>query len=198
MKVIMVDNYDSFTFNLVYDLEALGCDTTVFRNDVPLGKLLGAAGTGTVFVLSPGPGGPAGAGVCVDLVRAAAGRYGVLGICLGHQAIVHAFGGEVARADAPLHGRASEIHCSPHPLFDNLEQPVVAGRYHSLAASRVPDELETIATTADGTVMAVAHWHHRIAGFQFHPESILTACGRTLLRDAIDWLGTGGDHARAA
>lgn len=194
----MIDNFDSFTFNLVYDLEALGCDVTVFRNDAPLTRVLEASRPGAVFVLSPGPGGPADAGICVDLVRAATGRYGLLGICLGHQVIVHAFGGEVDCADAPMHGRASEILCSPHPLFDGLEAPLVAGRYHSLTAVHVPKELETIATTAQGTVMAVAHWHHRIAGFQFHPESILTASGRSLLRAAIDWLGAGGGHERAA
>lgn len=187
--VLMIDNYDSFTFNLVYDLEQLGCTVEVYRNDAPLGFLLARIeATGASLVLSPGPGGPRSAGNCIKLVRAATGRCGVLGVCLGHQAIVEAFGGAVGAAETIVHGRASMIDCRPHPLFAGLPPRLKVARYHSLTALAVPETLEVIAGTAEGTVMAVAHRSARIAGMQFHPESILTANGRRLLANALTWL----------
>lgn len=193
MNIILIDNRDSFTFNLAYDLESLGASVQVFRNDVAVEFLLErAAQANAVFVLSPGPGAPCDAGACVDLVRRAAGRFGVLGICLGHQVIVEAFGGRVAGADEILHGRASEIRLDPHPLFTGLPRPFHAARYHSLAARELPPELVSIASLANGTAktmtMAVAHRAHRIAGLQFHPESILTSHGPRLLANAMSWL----------
>lgn len=187
--ILLVDNFDSFTFNLAYDLEALGCDVEVFRNDVPLAFLIKRAGSqGAAFVLSPGPGVPAAAGVCPELVRSAAGQFGVLGICLGHQVIVEAFGGMVAGAVEVVHGRASAVHCRPHPAFAGVGQRLMVARYHSLAAQRVPNALEVLASTDDGTVMAVAHRNARVLGLQFHPESILTTHGRSLLANALDWV----------
>lgn len=187
--VIVIDNRDSFTFNLVYDLEALGAKTTVYRNDTPLPLLVKhATQFSASFVLSPGPGSPRDAGVCIELVRMAAGRFGVLGICLGHQAIVEAFGGCVAQAPDIVHGHASSIVCRTHALFAGLPERLHAARYHSLAAAALPDDLDALATTDDGIVMAVAHRHARIAGFQFHPESILTTSGRVLLANALAWI----------
>lgn len=187
-NVLLIDNHDSFTFNLAYDLEVLGCTVAVYRNDTPSDFLLArAADTDAAFVLSPGPGGPGEAGVCGELVRAARGRFGVLGICLGHQVIVDALGGSVGASPAIVHGRATIIDCADHALFGGLPRQLSVGRYHSLAAQRLPDELEAVAATADGTVMAVAHRTARIAGFQFHPESILTTDGRPLLAAALAW-----------
>lgn len=197
--ILLIDNFDSFTFNLAYDLEALGCEVEVFRNDVPLGFLLKRADArGATFVLSPGPGVPAEAGVCRELVRAA-GRFGVLGICLGHQVIVEAFGGTVAGAAEVVHGRASTVHCRPHPVFAGFGERLTVARYHSLAAQRVPDALEVLALTDDDTVMAVAHHSERVLGLQFHPESILTTHGRSLLANALGWVASieEGADARA-
>lgn len=187
--VIVIDNYDSFTFNLVYDLEALGYAVEVYRNDTPLAFLLGRAReTNASFVLSPGPGTPDAAGVCIELVRAAVGRFGVLGVCLGHQAVVRAFGGTVGAAREILHGRTSSVHCLPHPLFEGLPAELEVARYHSLATHALPEELEPVASLADDTVMAVAHRDARIVGMQFHPESILTPDGHTLLVNALAWM----------
>lgn len=200
--VIVVDNRDSFTFNLVYDLEQAGCSVTVYRNDTPLTVLLERAlAARAVFVLSPGPGAPRGAGVCMELVCAAAGRLGVLGICLGHQVIIEAFGGTVGPAHEIVHGRATVIECARHPLFAGLPPRIAVGRYHSLAAHVVPRVLSTVAVAADATPMAVVHRSARIAGLQFHPESILTPHGRVLLANALAWAGAdateGGDAAIA-
>lgn len=197
MNVLVVDNHDSFTFNLVYDLRAIGCTVETWRNDTPARVLLDRIDTlAAVVVLSPGPGTPADAGVCAELVRAAPGRFGLLGICLGHQVIVDAFGGRVERAPQPLHGRATLTKLAPHALFTGLPPQASFARYHSLAAGAVPDALQVIAEAADGTVMAVAHREHRIAGLQFHPESILSGDGKAVLRNALDWMGR--PHARAA
>lgn len=196
-RVIMVDNHDSFTFNLVYDLEALGCAVEVYRNDLPADFLLARArDTGAAFVLSPGPGGPAGAGVCATLVREG-GDAGVLGICLGHQVIVDALGGRVGPSPTIVHGRASTIRRADHALFAGLPSEFPVGRYHSLAAVSLPPELEPVAYSGDGIVMAVAHRHARIAGFQFHPESILTGHGRQLLAAALDWIAPHREAAHA-
>ncbi len=188
-SVIVIDNFDSFTFNLVYDLEALGQRVSVYRNDTPLAFLLDCArDSGAAFVLSPGPGAPEDAGVCVDLVRAAAGRFGVLGVCLGHQAIVVAFGGLVGPAPEAVHGRASRVAAQPHPLFAGFGPTLTVARYHSLVGLEVPDRLDTIAATEDGLAMAVVHRSAQVAGVQFHPESILTADGRRLFANALDWM----------
>lgn len=190
MNVVMVDNRDSFTFNLVYDLRMLGCDVETWRNDTPVPHLLDrATARRAPIVISPGPGAPREAGNCIELVRAAAGRFALLGICLGHQAIVEAFGGTVGPATDIVHGRATPIRLSMHGLFEGLPGRVALGRYHSLAATSVPDCLETIAQAEDGATMAVVHRKHRIVGYQFHPESILSAGGRRLLAATLRWMG---------
>ena len=195
--VIVIDNRDSFTFNLVHDLEALGATVEVYRNHVPLHFLLArATALQASFLLSPGPGAPGDAGVCVDLVQAATGHFGVLGICLGHQAIVAACGGRVGPARAVMHGRVSTIRSAEHALFDGLPRTLRVARYHSLAALALPNALEAIAFTADETVMAVAHRGARVAGLQFHPESILTCDGRKLLANALAWLNTRSKTAK--
>lgn len=188
-RILLIDNFDSFTYNLVYDLESLGCAVEVYRNDTPLPVLLDMAERQAAhFVLSPGPGTPADAGVCRALVRAAEHRFAVLGICLGLQVIVEAFDGKVRAAPRILHGRASRIHLHPHPLFEQLPPTIHAGRYHSLAASLIDTPLRVIAEDDDGTAMAVVHDDARIAGFQFHPESILTPDGRELLGNCLRWM----------
>lgn len=198
MNIVVVDNHDSFTFNLVYDLRALGCSVETWRNDTPAAVLLErVTSLAAAVVLSPGPGTPADAGVCAELVSTApVAGFGVLGICLGHQVIVEVFGGKVARASRPVHGQATSTTLVPHAVFAGLPKLATFARYHSLAAVAVPDSLQVIAEAADGTVMAVAHREHRIAGLQFHPESILSGGGNAVLRNALDWMGR--HHARAA
>jgi len=190
--VLLIDNYDSFTYNLVEEFSCLGCSVEVLRNDVPLAEVLIRLGKmqQPLLVLSPGPGTPEQAGICVPLIRAVAGRYPVLGICLGHQALTVGFGGVVGRAPQPVHGERAEIQCQPHVLFEGLSSKLMVGRYHSLVATTVPAELDVIAQTvtsagSTGLVMALAHRHHAMAGLQFHPESILTTHGRDLLANAV-------------
>ncbi|HET7745640.1 MAG TPA: aminodeoxychorismate/anthranilate synthase component II [Gaiellaceae bacterium] len=186
MRVLMVDNYDSFTYNLVHLLEELGADVDVDvrRNDevdVARAKALSP----DRLVVSPGPGRPAGAGSSVELIRALGPSTPTLGVCLGHQAVVEAFGGDVGPARALLHGKASVIEHDGRGIFSGLPRELAVGRYHSLAATRVPDELEVTARARDGEVMAVRHRTHPIEGVQFHPESVLTPDGRALLANFL-------------
>lgn len=204
--VLLIDNYDSFSYNLVEEFSCLGCQVEVLRNDVPLADALQrlAAMTEPLLVLSPGPGTPEQAGICIDLIRSVAGRFPVLGVCLGHQAITVAFGGAVGRTPQPLHGERSTIHCRPHALFGGLPEQLVVGRYHSLVATEVPDALLVIAEAFDASafepvVMALTHRRHAIAGVQFHPESILTTHGREVLANAVRYLRepAENDHVKA-
>ena len=184
MRVLLIDNYDSFTYNLVHLLEELGAEVVVRRNDaVALDEA--ASLEPDRLVVSPGPGRPADAGVSVALIRELGPRVGTLGVCLGHQAVVEAFGGEVGAARALLHGKASLLRHDGRGVFAGLPEEIEVGRYHSLAATRVPGELEVSARTDDGEVMAVRHRSHPIEGVQFHPESVLTPHGRTLLANFL-------------
>jgi len=184
VRVLLIDNYDSFTYNLVHLLEELGAKVVVRRNDaVALDEA--ASLEPDRLVVSPGPGRPADAGVSVALIRELGPRVGTLGVCLGHQAVVEAFGGEVGAARALLHGKASLLRHDGRGVFAGLPEEIEVGRYHSLAATRVPGELEVSARTADGEVMAVRHRSHPIEGVQFHPESVLTPHGRTLLANFL-------------
>ncbi len=172
----MIDNYDSFTWNLVHLFEELGADVEVFRNDaitVDEAEALGA----DRLVVSPGPGRPADAGVSVEVIQRLGPHVPTLGVCLGHQAIVEAFGGEVGQAKALLHGKASRVRHDGRGVYAGLPEEIEAGRYHSLAAIRVPDDLEITARTEDGEVMGVRHRELPIEGVQFHPESVLTPLG---------------------
>ena len=186
MRVLLVDNYDSFTYNLAHLLEELGGEVVVRRNDE-----IDAAGAHelapTHLVVSPGPGRPGESGATLDIIRRLAEDTPTLGVCLGHQAIVEAFGGEIAQAKSLLHGKASAIQHDGRGIFSGLPQGFSAGRYHSLSASRVPDQLEVSARADDGEVMGVRHRTLAVNGVQFHPESVLTLpLGRDLLRNFLE------------
>jgi anthranilate synthase/aminodeoxychorismate synthase-like glutamine amidotransferase len=176
MRILVVDNYDSFTWNLVHLFEERGADVDVFRNDA-----ITVAEAETLapdrLVVSPGPGRPGDAGVSLELIRALGPRVPTLGVCLGHQAIVEAFGGSVGSARELLHGKASRIRHDGQGVFAGLPDEIDVGRYHSLAAAEVPEELVVTARTDDGEVMGVRHRTLRIEGVQFHPESVLTPTG---------------------
>jgi anthranilate synthase/aminodeoxychorismate synthase-like glutamine amidotransferase len=186
-QILLVDNYDSFTYNLAQYLGELGCALTVRRNDA-----LTVAEARTLefthLVLSPGPGNPTQAGVCNDLIRAFAGKKPILGVCLGHQCIGHVFGGTVNRADRMMHGKVSKIYHDGKGLFKTVANPFEATRYHSLIVREegLPRELEITAHTSEGEIMGLRHKEHRIEGLQFHPESILTKPGKTLLQNFLD------------
>jgi anthranilate synthase component II len=186
-RVTLIDNYDSFTFNLVHYLGELGADVSVWRNDeITVADAL--ADEPDAIVLSPGPCTPNEAGVCLDLVSAASETTPMLGVCLGHQAIGQAFGAEVKRAPAPMHGKVSRISHNARGLFHGLNGPFSATRYHSLIIERssAPAELEVSAESDDGLVMSVQHRDRPAFGVQFHPESIASEHGRQILRNFLD------------
>lgn len=188
--IVLIDNYDSFVFNLARYFERLGLPTHVVRNDA-LGPAEIAALRPHAIVISPGPCTPSEAGCSVPVIRELTGRFPILGVCLGHQAIGAAFGGRVVRAKEPMHGRTSQVHHASQSIFAGLPSPLVACRYHSLVVEResLPDELLVTAWTADGTIMGIAHRVHPVVGLQFHPESILTDCGYPLLTNFLKLAG---------
>ncbi len=186
-RVTLIDNYDSFTFNLVHYLGELGAEVSVWRNDeITVADAL--ASRPDAIVLSPGPCTPNEAGVCLDLVRMGSETTPMLGVCLGHQAIGQAFGAEVVRAPAPMHGKVSHISHNARGLFRGLNGPFSATRYHSLVIERstAPAELEIGAESDDGLVMSVQHRDRPAFGVQFHPESIASEHGRHILRNFLD------------
>jgi anthranilate synthase component 2 len=183
--IFLLDNYDSFTYNLAHLFGELGAEVVVQRNDhVTIDDV--EAMEPSHVVISPGPGRPADAGISVELVRRLAGRAPILGVCLGHQAIVEAFGGEVGFAKELLHGKSSPVHHDGRGLFIGLPDAFEAGRYHSLAATRIPDVLEESAYADDGEVMAVRHRELPVDGVQFHPESVLTPLGPELAKNFLE------------
>jgi len=184
MKILMVDNYDSFTYNLVHLFEEMGAEVVTVRNDEITPEEAVALAPDRL-VVSPGPGRPGDAGVSVELIRLLGPTTRTLGVCLGHQAIVEAFGGEVGQARALLHGKASTITHDGHGVFEGLPEEVEVGRYHSLAATAVPDELVVTSRTSDREVMGVRHVAHPIEGVQFHPESVLTPLGPAMARNFL-------------
>jgi para-aminobenzoate synthetase component 2 len=188
-RVLVVDNYDSFVFNIVQYLAQLGAECTVVRNDE---VDLATVGEYDGVLLSPGPGIPERAGVCVELVRETAGSVPVLGVCLGHQAIAAAYGAIVERAPELLHGKTSEVLHEGIGVLAGLPSPFTATRYHSLSVrdGSLPDELEVTARTAGGVIMGLRHRDLPLEGVQFHPESVLTEGGHRLL---ANWLSTCGD-----
>jgi anthranilate synthase/aminodeoxychorismate synthase-like glutamine amidotransferase len=185
--VLVIDNYDSFTYNLVQYLAEIGAEPVVFRNDAITPAEIAALNPSHI-VLSPGPCTPNEAGICLDLIKEFTGRVPILGVCLGHQAIGQAFGGRIVRAPRLMHGKTSPIHHDGRTVFRNLPSPFTATRYHSLvvAPEGLPDVLEVSAWTAEGEIMGVRHREHPVEGVQFHPESILTEYGRELLRNFLD------------
>nr|PZN69089.1 MAG: anthranilate/aminodeoxychorismate synthase component II [Bacillota bacterium] len=184
--IVVIDNYDSFTYNLVQCLGELGATLAVYRNDQVSVEQVAAARPEAI-VISPGPCTPDEAGISLELIRRLGPTTPILGVCLGHQAIVQAYGGRVVRAPSVMHGKTSRVRHSGEGLFAGLPNPFTAGRYHSLVADRasLPDELVVTAEAEDGVVMAVQHRVHPVYGVQFHPESILTECGPQLLRNFL-------------
>ena len=190
---VLIDNYDSSTFNLHHYLGELGAEVVVHRNDaVTPQQVLAMAPNG--IVISPGPCDPDKAGICLELVGAAAGRLPILGVCLGHQAVGQAFGGRVVRAEAPMHGKLSHVSHDGAGVFEGLPSPFEATRYHSLVVERdsLPDCLEVAAETEDGLIMGVRHRELPIHGVQFHPESIASEHGHALLRNFLAIAGHNG------
>ena len=186
--VLVIDNYDSFTYNLVQYLGELGADVRVRRNDAVTVNEIEAM-TPDQILISPGPGRPEHAGVSVDVIRRFGPTTPILGVCLGHQAIGMVYGGTVCRANVPMHGKTSVVVHDGQGVFRGITAPFPAGRYHSLviSAADVPKELEVAARTQeDGTIMAVRHRSYPVHGVQFHPESVLTDEGRTILRNVLD------------
>jgi len=187
MTILLIDNYDSFTYNLFHYLGELGEPVTVVRND-RISAADAIAMRPDSIVLSPGPCDPDKAGICLELIRSAAGKIPILGVCLGHQAIGQAFGGRIVRAPAPMHGKLSKIHHTTASVFRDLPNDFAATRYHSLVVERasLPDVLEITAETDDGIIMGLAHKRFAIHGVQFHPESIASEYGHRLLRNFLD------------
>jgi anthranilate synthase component 2 len=184
MRVLMLDNYDSFTYNLVHLLEQLGAEVVVRRNDAITADEAEALAPDRL-VVSPGPGRPEDAGVSIELIQRLGPSVKTLGVCLGHQGIVQAFGGEVGQARALLHGKASRVRHDGQGVFRGLPEEIDAGRYHSLAALSVPSDLVVTARTADGEVMGVRHAVFPIEGVQFHPESVLTPDGPKMMENFL-------------
>lgn len=186
--ILLLDNIDSFTYNLVDQLRASGHNVVIYRNQVPVDTIIARLKTleKPVLMLSPGPGTPAQAGCMPELLTQLRGRLPIIGVCLGHQAIVEAYGGHVGQAGEILHGKASSIEHDGQGMFQGLPNPLPVARYHSLVGSQVPDEL-TVNAHFNGMVMAVRHDADRVCGFQFHPESILTTHGARLLEQTLAW-----------
>jgi len=188
--ILVIDNYDSFTYNLVHYLNELGAETLVHRNDaITVQEALGLKPQ--AILLSPGPCTPNEAGICLPLLRAAPEDLPVLGVCLGHQSIGQAYGGEVIRAQALMHGKTSAIHHTGKGVFAGLKNPFTATRYHSLSVRKedLPDVLEVTAWTDDGEIMGFQHKTRPVHGVQFHPESIATECGHELLANFLQIAG---------
>jgi anthranilate synthase component 2/para-aminobenzoate synthetase component 2 len=182
VRMLLIDNYDSFTYNLVQAFAAHGADVRVYRNDA-ISVADGLALEPTHLVISPGPGRPEAAGVSLAMIEAFAGRVPILGVCLGHQSIVQQQGGEIVRAERLMHGKTSSVRHDGRTIFEGLPQPFEVGRYHSLCAQHetLPDTLEVTAQTERGEIMGVRHKTLPIEGVQFHPESVLTPDGDDLM-----------------
>ena len=202
-NVTLIDNYDSFTWNLVHYFGALGASVTVRRNDRISVEAVLATGPDAI-VLSPGPCTPREAGICLDLIRAARDGVPIFGVCLGHQAIGEAFGGDVVRAPLPIHGKVDLIHHRNETIFAGMPEPFRATRYHSLVVERatLPEALAVTAETADGLIMGLSHRGLPIHGVQFHPESIASERGHDILRNFLDlarnWNESGRRPGRGA
>jgi len=187
LRLTLIDNYDSFTWNLVHYFGEEGAEVNVVRNDAKSAAEVLAAQPDAI-VLSPGPCTPNEAGICLELMAQSAGRVPLFGVCLGHQSIGQAFGGEVVRAPIPIHGKLSQVEHTGQGLFRGINGPFQATRYHSLVVRResMPGELEITAQTQDGLVMALAHRNQPVYGVQFHPESILSEHGHLMIRNFLE------------
>ena len=185
--ILLLDNYDSFTYNLAQYLGELGCKLEVHRNDKISVEQI-ARRKPERIVISPGPCTPQEAGICVELIQQLTGKFPILGVCLGHQAIGAAFGGKIVRAPKLFHGKTSEIKHDGRGIFRSVENPLTATRYHSLIVERksLPRELEVTAETKDGVIMGLRHRKHKLEGVQFHPESVLTESGKQILKNFLE------------
>ncbi len=195
-KLFMLDNLDSFTYNLVDEFQCLGFEPTVYRNTLSADFIFNKMREHTkktaehvILVLSPGPGTPKGAGCLMALIKLCAGNTPMLGICLGHQALIEHYGGSVGRADKIVHGKASAINHCASGVFANIQNPLPVARYHSLVGKNIPEKLTVIANFND-IPMAICHEQEAVLAYQFHPESILTTFGSTLLAQSFDYLLT--------
>ena len=198
-SVTLIDNYDSFTWNLVHYLGSLGADVSVHRNDeITVDAVM--ASRPDAIVLSPGPCTPKEAGICLDLIRAAGDTVPLFGVCLGHQAIGDAYGGDVVRAPEPIHGKLSEIQHHGETIFRGINGPFQATRYHSLVVKRdtLPADLAVTAETADGLIMGMSHRSRPVHGVQFHPESILSEHGHLILGNFLDLAKAWNEGPRLA
>ncbi|MGF1679842.1 aminodeoxychorismate/anthranilate synthase component II [Photobacterium minamisatsumaniensis] len=189
--IVLLDNFDSFTYNLVDQFRSLGFPVTIYRNSLTVEQMEQALAekNNPVLVLSPGPGAPADAGCMPELIKRVRGKVPMIGICLGHQAIVEAYGGKVAGAGDIVHGKSAMMNHNGHTVFGDLPSPLSIARYHSLVAKEVPSSLQVIADV-DELVMAVTNDEDRVCGYQFHPESILTTQGAQLLTNTLNWVMT--------
>lgn len=193
-RIYLIDNFDSFTYNLVNQLRPLVDDLKIFRNDVnfdSLTQIIAEDNENKIIVISPGPGCPDTAGITLKMIDSYKGKLPILGICLGHQAIVQAFSGIVGPAKEIIHGKGCDIELmqGQSEIFGQLKSPFRAARYHSLAATKIPPSLDVIASI-QSEVMAIKHKEHKILGYQFHPESILTPRGGELLNNSLQWLAS--------
>lgn len=189
-KVYFLDNHDSFSYNLVDEFTQLGCEVVVYRNHLNAEFIAAQMQQETqkvVLVLSPGPASPEQAGCLLELIALCKGKFPMLGICLGHQALIQSYGGAINRSEHPVHGKASCIETTSHAVFSKLTPPITVARYHSLIATKVPEPLDVIAHYQH-LPMAVADNQSKVLGFQFHPESILTPQGSALLRHSLEFL----------
>lgn len=190
MKVLMIDNFDSFTYNLVDEFEKRNCNVEVYRNNIGLDnfeKIVNEMKP-NLIIISPGPASPKDAGISIDVIKKYSGKISIFGVCLGHQCIIEAFDGIVDRAPEVLHGKPSRITHDKKSIFRNIENPFQAGRYHSLAGAKIPEGLVVSAETDTGIVMGVRHKKFFVEGVQFHPESILTPSGGLLIENLIEEL----------
>ena len=189
-RLLLIDNYDSFTYNLVQGFLVLGADVQVYRNDA-IDVEAARALSPTHLCISPGPCAPQQAGNSMQMIRAFAGQIPILGVCLGHQCLVECFGGRVVRADRLMHGKTSPIEHDGRGIFERVDNPCEVGRYHSLIAeaASMPDELSVTARTREGEIMGVRHVRLMIEGVQFHPESVLTPLGPAMMANFLRWDG---------
>lgn len=189
-KIYFLDNFDSFSYNLVDELSMLGCQLVVYRNNISAQSIFDKMCQETVpvlLVLSPGPGAPSDAGCLMELIELCKGRFPMLGICLGQQALTQSYGGVIGHAGETVHGKSSIITLTEHPVFAGMGDKMPVARYHSLMATKVPDEVEVIASY-ETIPMAIYHQQDNALGYQFHPESILTPNGALLLQQSIEFL----------
>ncbi len=188
MKIIMIDNFDSFTYNLVDEFEKRGCKVSVYRSNIGFEKFkkIFEDENPKLIVISPGPSAPKDAGISIEAIRYYSGKTPIFGVCLGHQCIIEAFGGVVGRAPEVLHAKTSRVIHDSRTIYENIENPLQAGRYHSLCGIKIPKDLAVSAKTESGIVMGVRHKKHFVEGVQFHPESILTPSGGLIIENLLN------------